>query len=218
MSFRNNIIGLAGFVAVVGFGSTPVWAQCTASVCAKPTVVDTPLQLTKFLRKPVASSATRAVKTQDGSYAKAAPGRRAKKRPAMPQPKPEENAPEAAMAYAAAPAAAATTGVKIVTADEVNEIDRAATPAPIVETASVSGTTQTVEVVKAEELNAIDRAADAARNVSYGVSQVQATPTPDVHEAAQPDRHAESSLLQRFVYMVGGAFAAAAAAVRMIFA
>ena len=54
---------------------------------------------------------------------------------------------------------------------------------------------------------------------SYGVTQLPETTGAATREPAPPENRSENaSLLQRFVYLVGGAFAAAAAAVRMIFA
>ncbi len=119
-----------------------------------------PLMLNEKVHTPVAKSAARVVKTRDGQYTSVPLPRPAPRHPAaVAKYAPVLVPPEAAQAFASAAAQ-----VRVVTADELNDIDRAADasgPAPIVPVA-VTTTPQTpmaVAVVDALELNDIDRQA-----------------------------------------------------------
>ena len=121
-----------------------------------------PLMLNDKAHTPVAKSAARVVKTRDGQYTSVPLPRPAPRHPAtVAKYAPVAVPPEAAQAFASAAAQ-----VRVVTADELNDIDRAADawpsgPAPIVPVA-VTTTPQkpmAVAVVDALELNDIDRQA-----------------------------------------------------------
>jgi hypothetical protein len=116
------------------------------------TATPQPLKLNTFRRKPVATSATRTVKKKNGDYAKAKTTRGATQNSAQPLVTPESIAPAAAQAFASyelarvrvvtseetsgliAEAAASMNDtalidvdkVQIVSADEINDIDRKA--------------------------------------------------------------------------------------------
>jgi hypothetical protein len=117
------------------------------------TATPQPLKLNTFRRKPVATSAIRTVKKKNGDYAKIKTVRSVKQPLAQPLVTPESISPAAAQAFASyelarvrvitpeetnsllAQAAAATTNdaatadvdsVQIVSADEINDIDRKA--------------------------------------------------------------------------------------------
>ena len=163
-----------------------------------------PLQLKKFQRRPVASAAARAVKTRDGQYAQVPLARRAKP-PATVEAKPAELPADAAQAFASL----AASHVRVVSPGEVNEIDLAADAPPQV-TTKVE-VLNAVAVVGSDELNEIDRKADAPRAVSLDTLNRN---LPAAAAPSEPD--SDASWFGRMLAVLGGAFAAAAAAARML--
>jgi hypothetical protein len=174
--------------------------RCEVSAQAKATK---PLKLTKFMRKPVASSATRTVKKQDGAYAKVAIKRRAKPRVAAPVVTPETISPAAAQAFASYELAR----VRVVTPEEADGA-RLLADAAAASTATVVGVDD-VQVVSAEELNDIDRKADSPSAVSLDAL------ARDLAVTTEPRAEGES-WFQRMLMVFGGAFAAVAAMVRTL--
>jgi hypothetical protein len=161
MNFR--IILAAGGMAVASLAlvAGPAdAAPCDTGSCrtAAQAKQPAPLVLDKFRRKPVTTAAARSVKTRDGSYAQVGTARRAKPRPTVAQAAPAKLTPEAAQALASD----AGTEVRVVSADEVNELDLAADSAPIVPVRVTTTSEPPVQVVQPDELNAIDRMAGAA--------------------------------------------------------
>lgn len=204
MTFRSLRIATLSAGAAFGIAllAPPVAAQST----------DAPLKLQSFMKKPIASAATRAVKTRDGSYRNVALTKRSKK-PVAPAAiaSPAVIPPDAAEAFASH----AASQVRVVSPGELNEIDLAADATPVSTTAIEVVAAPAVQMVQAEEFNAIDRTADAARAVSLDeLNRKLAAPV--VSEPAKTDE--PSSWLQRMLIMVGGAFAAASAAVRFLVA
>lgn len=153
MTHRNLI--RAAIVSAAVLSALPAAAACKTGRCedGARTTASKPLKLDNHRRKPVALSATRTVKKKNGEYAKAAIKTRTKPRPA--QAAPEALSPEAALAFASyelarvrvltpdeldganlstdAPDTRETTGaavsvdnVQVVSAEEVNFIDRGA--------------------------------------------------------------------------------------------
>jgi hypothetical protein len=170
MSFRitlaAGVVLTAGALAVAGLALATGPAEaapCDTGSCRNAATAKqpAPLVLDKFRRRPVTSAAARSVKTSDGSYAQVATARRAKPRPAAARatPAPAKLSPEAARAYASD----AGTEVRVVAADEVNELDLAADSAPIVPVRVTTTSEAAVQVVQPGELNAIDQLARPAR-------------------------------------------------------
>ena len=200
---------LRGFVAIVCIG-----VSTSFGVTAAPAIEQSgtaPLQLKKFIKTPVSSSATRTAKKSDGEYTRQS-AQRLKKKTAVkqsdPLPAPVAVSSEATNAYASVMDAQ----VKVVSADEINEIDLAADVVPIVPI-SVPTSTETVHVVGADEVNAIDRAADKE--------------TTGIAPAAEPVTAAYSpsgittelkSWVQRMIDGLHVVFVAATAAAKALFA
>jgi hypothetical protein len=190
--------------ASTGFGATAVSAVEQTGA--------TPLQLKKFMKTPVSSSATRTVKKTDGDYAQL-PSQRLKKKAATKEPEPAtvpiEIASEATNAYAAVMDAQ----VKVVTEGELNEIDLAADVVPIVPVA-VATSTETVHVVGPNEVNVIDRAADKG---TVGMAPAVVEP---VAMASGPISLAteHKSWMQRMIDGLNVVLAAATAAAKALFA
>jgi hypothetical protein len=203
MTFRS--LRIAALPAAAAFGT----ALLAAPVAAQST--DAPLKLQSFMKKPIASgTATRAVKQRDGSYRQVSLVRRPK--PAAPASiaSPAVMTPDAAEAFASH----AASLVRVVSPGELNEIDLAADAKPVSTTAIEVVATPAIQTVQAGEFNAIDQtAADATRAVSLDeLNRTFAAPV-----VSEPDKTDESaSWLQRMLIMVGGAFAAASAAVRFL--
>jgi hypothetical protein len=213
------VIG-AGTLAAVVLLAPPAAACDTAQCFVEPQVTaeppaqsetqsqpaGAPLQLRKFQRRPVASTAARAVKTRDGGYAQVSHTRRTKPQPAAVEAKPADLPADAAQAFALHAAAQ----VRVVSPDEVNEIDLAADAPP--EVTTKVEVLNAVAVVGSEELNEIDRKADAPRAVSLDALNRNLPSA-----AATPDEPADdASWFARMLAVLGGAFAAAAAAARML--
>ena len=180
-------------------------AACESGRCEVSAQAKTkPLKLKTFMRKPVANSATRTVKTQSGEYAKVAIKRRPKQREAAPPVTPETISPAAAQAFAFYELAR----VRVVTPEEADD-------ARLLADAAVSSTfpkvvgVDNVQIVSAEEINHIDRKADSPTAVSLDAL------SRNLAAAAEPKAESES-WFQRMLMVFGGAFAAVAAMVRML--
>ena len=171
-----------------------------------------PLKLKTFMRKPVATSATRTVKKKSGDYAKVAIKRRAKMHAAAAPPvAPDTISAAAAQAFAAYELAR----VRVVTAEEADGARRLA-DAAVNATAVVS--IDNVQVVSADEVNDIDRKADSPIAVSLDSLSRDLAGSRNLynlHASAEPKAEAES-WSQRLLMVFGGAFAGVAALVRML--
>jgi hypothetical protein len=185
----------------------PVMPETQAQPEPQPQAEAPPLQLKKFTRRPVASAATRTVRKADGSYAKVPMKRRT-----APQPPVAAAEPAASidMSQAATQAFAwmAAAQVRVVSPNEVNEIDLAADAAPVMTSVEVA---PAVPVVRADEVNELDRQADTPTAVSLDrLNRTLGT------AAAPPDGDDTGSWFARMLAVLGGAFAAAAAAARLL--
>ncbi len=178
-----------------------------------------PVELETYLREVPSKPAPRVVKKQDtgpvGERTAEKPKPR-KKQLAAPQPKPAEaEPPKPAVVQSDAmqqPAYAfdAAAFVRVVSADDLNEIDLAAPPeTSVTETTGVG--IRSVQVVDPVEVNDLDRRADTIRTASLGM----ATQLPAMAQR-QPEVEAPS-WLQRTINRLGAAFASVSAAVRSLF-
>ncbi len=168
-----------------------------------------PVKLKSFMRKPVATSATRTVKKQNGDYAKVAVKRRAKTRVvAAPAPTPVIMTPAAAQAFAAYELAR----VRVVTAEEA---DGARQLADAAANATTMVSIDNVQVVSAAEVNELDRRADTPIAVSLDSLSRDLAGSRNLTAAIEPKAEAES-WFQRLLMVFGGAFAGVAALVRML--
>ena len=219
MTLRHLTAG-AGLIAALCLIAPPALA-CDGAQCpvepqaapavqaqpeAEPQAASAPMQLKKFTRRPVASTATRTVKKPDGSYAQIPMTRRAKARPAVAPAAPAapvDMAETAALAFASL----AASQVRVVAAEEINEIDLAADAAVVSTSIEVA---QSVQVVGADEINELDRRADAPAAVSLDTLNRTLG-----QGAAQPEPES-GSWFARMLAVLGGAFAAAAAAARFL--
>jgi hypothetical protein len=174
--------------------------SCEVSAQAKTK----PLKLKTFMRKPVANSATRTVKTKNGEYAKVAIKRRPKQREAAPPVTPEALAPAAAQAFASYELAR----VRVVTPEEANDA-RLLADAAVSSNSTKVVSVDNVQIVSAEEINDIDRKADSPRAVSLDAL------SRNLAAAAEPKAEHES-WFQRLLMVFGGAFAGVAALVRTL--
>lgn len=202
---------LRGFITIAvvcigvstGFGATAVSAVEQTGA--------TPLQLKKFMKSPVSSSAARTVKKADGNYARL-PSQRLKRKAAAKEPEPLaapiEISSEATNAYAAVMDAQ----VKIVAEDELNEIDLAADVVPIVPVA-VPTSTETVHVAGPNEINAIDRAADKGTVGMAPAAEPVAMASSPIGLATE-----HKSWMQRMIDGLNVVLAAATAAAKALFA
>lgn len=201
---------LRGFIpiAVVCVGISISFGTTTASAVEQSSTA--PIQLKKFMKSPVSSSAARTAKKADGEYTQPHAQRLTRKAAAK-NPEsvltPVEISSEATNAYASVMDAQ----VKVVSADEVNEIDLAADVEPIIPV-SVPTSNETVHVVGPNEVSAIDHTADretvgmaAAEPVAMAVS-----PTGIATEL--------KSWAQRMIDGLHVVFAAATAAAKALFA
>ena len=202
---------LRGFITIVvacvgvstAFGTTLAFAVEQTGA--------TPLQLKKFMKTPVSSSATRTTKKADGDYAQL-PAQRLKKKTAEKQPEPA-TAPVAVSTEATnAYASVMDAQVKIVSADEVNEIDLAADIEPIIPVA-VQTRTEIVHVVGPNEINAIDQAADKE---TVGIAPAAEPATTASGPISLTTEH--KSWMQRMIDGLNVVFAAASTAVKALFA
>jgi hypothetical protein len=159
-----------------------------------------PLDIMKFMREQAAS-------TRVGEKPAARPQHAVSKHPAVaakPQPKPMPA--EAASSFAAQPVAAPPE-VEVVSADELNAIDRAGEPAPPPpETVGAPPTIEPVQVVKSDAVNSIDRAGEAAPALADAMP----------HAIAAQSGSEAQSWLQWLWSAVQGTFAALATAVHRL--
>ena len=169
-----------------------------------------PIKLKSFMRKPVATSATRTVKKQNDDYAKVAVKHRAKARVvAAPVATPVTITPAAAQAFAAYELAR----VRVVTAEEADGARRRLADAAANATTTVS--IDTVQVVSADEINELDRRADTPIAVSLDTLSRDLAGSRNLTAATEPKAEAES-WFQRLLMVFGGAFAGVAAMVRVL--
>jgi hypothetical protein len=190
--------------------------RCPEVVEALPQ--SSPLRLDKFRRKPVATAAARTVKTRDGRYAqvtagRVAAGRRAKQRLARPEPPqfvPVQVSPEAAQAYALWRAVAQ---VRVVPADELNEIDLAADDTPIVPIAITTTVESAVQGAGARGPDAIDSRTAATQAISLDTLARDLAGDRKGGDDSRNDAKGES-WLQRMLVVIERAFTAVAAAAR----
>jgi hypothetical protein len=167
-----------------------------------------PMKLGKHMRKPVASVSARTIKTGDGTLVTVKLARRTKSKPAGPQFMPVVVSPVAAQAFAEQ----AASQVRVVSANEANEIDLAADAAP--EASSVIAVTSesSVQIAAAGPVNEADAATETRAvsldrlNKSFAAVSEAKPETPDENK----------SWFQRMLLVLGGAFAAVAATARML--
>ena len=177
-----------------------------------------PMKLKKFMKKPVASSATRTVKKKNGEYTKASTKRRAARRAAtpVPPPAPEKTiSPEAAQAMASYELAR----VRVVTPETTGSANLLTDPT------STIVNIDTVEVVNAEEINDIDRKADSpaavsldalSRDLAGSGGRDFAAIEPKAETSNKDSDTTDDTWLQRLLTMLGSAFAAATALARTL--
>lgn len=166
-----------------------------------------PLKLKKFMRKPIATSATRTVKKKNGNYAKVGIKRHEKPRAAKSQVSPENLSPAAAQAFASYELAR----VRVVTPEEIGIVDLQTNPA-----ATTVGI-DSVQVVSADEVNDIDRKADSPSAVSLDAlsRDLAGSGLRDFAAVVEPTA-ASNSWFQRMMTALGGAFAVVATLVRAL--
>lgn len=223
MSFRNTASAALCAAAVLTTIAAPAGAcdtiTCPSVIQAKPAK---PLPLAKFVHKPVATAAVRTVKTHVSTARQAKADPRPLAMPARPseiaaKSPAERIPPAAARAYASTQVFGSTpyaiARVRVVTPEDLSEINAKANaaafaPAPYANnppTTAYNG----VKIVSADAINEIDLKAD--------------TIEPAALDAATPERiagsdtgHGTTTLLQRMLVALGGAFATAAAAVKAL--
>ena len=201
-----RILAICAATAAPALAATPADA-CESGRCepgAQP-AASKPLKLNSFRRKPVATSATHTVKKKNGEYAKIKTTRRSRASQAQPQVTPETISPAAAQAFAAYELAR----VRVVTPEETSRLLAEASAASTNDAAVVD--VNNVQVVSADEINDIDLKADSPRAVSLDAL------SRDLAGSAEP-KVEDGSWLQRMLVMIGSAFTAITALVRMLFA
>jgi hypothetical protein len=193
-------------IAAPALVATPANA-CESGRCepgAQP-AASQPLKLNSFRRKPVATSATRTVRKKNGEYTRVKTTRPVKQNP---QVTPESISPAAAQAFASYELAR----VRVVTPEETNGLIAEAA-------ASMNGAAvvdvNNVQVVSADEMNDIDRKADSSRAVSLDALSRDLAGSRSLTASTEPNAE-DSSWLQRMLVMIGSAFAAVTALVRML--
>jgi len=203
-------VSLIRILAAAAVCSLVVTAPSAAQT--SPPAADTkPVKLKSFMKKPVASSATRTAKTKDGEYAKVAVKRRTKNTrvaAAPPQPAPEIISPAAAQAFAAYELAR----VRVVTPEEAEGARQFADDA--IKMTTVIGV-DNVQIVSADEVNDIDRKADSLIAVSLDSLSRDLAGSRNLYTSAEPKAEPES-WFQRLLMVFGGAFAGVAALVRVL--
>ena len=169
-----------------------------------------PLQLKTFLKKPISSSATRTVKKPDGSYTTLS-SRRLKKTPATPEPGPLPVPLQIASDAITAYAAVMDTRVRIVSEDELNEIDLGADVTPLVPSA-VATTVETAPLTGSRQIHNAGRTADRQMT---GMTPATTANSPSPNPADTPLGH--KSWVQRMVDGLNVVLAAATAAAKVLF-
>jgi hypothetical protein len=232
--FRLGVLAVGAALAAGAVVLVSPAAACDNAKCsiepiqaAAEQAPEQPLKLKKFMRRPIATAAVRSVQTTSGGYAqvklahhsrhhgrarlRAASHRSAKTDMAADEPvvAPQTTEPVAAMPPAATAAAA---GVQVVTADEVNAIDMAAGNPP----ADVAAE----PVAAMANASAPDAAGVPDDAVAAGApaAAAPAAPPPQVIAKTADETPADSSWAKQMAMVLGGAFAAAAAAGRMLMA
>lgn len=209
--FIHTLIALTAAAACSILAAPPSSAEPAA-----PAAEGKPVQLRTFMRKPVATSATRTVKKRNGEYAKVA----VKRRPQAPPPATATATPAAPLSPAAAQAFAAyeLARVRVVTAEDADSA-RFITDTPI-EAMSVLAV-DNVEVVSADEVNHIDRQADSSMAVSLDALSRDLAGSRslaslyNVGPPGEPKAEADG-WLQHLLVMLGSAFAGVTALVRIL--
>lgn len=186
-----------------------VLAVSASAEISAPAPETKPVKLKSFMKKPVATSATRTIKKQNGDNAKVAVKRRTKTRAVMARVvTPVTITPAAAQAFAAYELAR----VRVVTAEEADGARRLAD-------ATANATTMVsidkVQIVSAQEVNEIDRRADSPIAVSLDSLSRDLAGSRTLVVATEPKPEAES-WFQRLLMVFGGAFAGVAALVRVL--
>ena len=159
-------------IATPTFADTCVESDCRPVPEAKP---QQPLRLEKFRRQPVAlGKPARVVKTRDGGYARVKLTHRNKPKTGdTPQFLPVVLSPEAAAALAM------QASVRVVEADELNEIDLSADDPPLVLVRVTTTSEPPARVASAGDANHIDRKAD---KVAPAPAAPAAAPSPATAE------------------------------------
>jgi len=182
---------------LLSLGAAPAMA-CEGTECP---AAGKPLDLKKFLREQAASTrtpeamqATRGKTSHrghaarsGGTHGKSAHAHypRHKTLAATQDPQPPEAARDAALAYASQRGAQDDPNVKVVSADEINDIDRAAGPAPAETIGSAPAvvqdalaTAQDVQVVVQNDFNELDRKAAELTRPAAAVAVTASEVTP----------------------------------------
>jgi hypothetical protein len=205
-------------------------AACENGRCPTGSAEAKPIKLKDHMRKPVASSATRAVKRADGEQKKVAIKRRAKPR-GEPRTEPATKSatkPEAPLQQTISPAAAQAFAsyqvarVRVVSPELVEEArllaDLVAKGSPLADDTSMVGADD-VKVVDSSEVNDIDLKADAAPAVSFEALSrdlAGSRTLPSESVSAAVSKETGESLLQRALVIIGSAFAGLTTLVRIV--
>jgi hypothetical protein len=198
---------VCGAVLALGLCQTiaPAGAACEGADCrhaATSRRPSQPLQLGNFTRPATAKSVA------PKSRKRTTQAKQARQRAAVPLPPPKEQPlpAEAATAFAAQPAVA----VRVVTSEELNEIDLAAGPAPAETTGIGPRGEDEVQLVDASDFNDIDRKSDVSPMASAMASAAAV-------EGPAPSQPASASFIERFWAMLQNAFAALGTAFHYLF-
>lgn len=218
---------VAGLLLGAGLGA-PHALACEGNECP---AAGKPLDLKKFLREQAASTRTpeamRATrgKTHHEQPRKIARTHQPRHRAVATRPQSEEAPNEATTAFAAqgspendANIQVVDANVQVVSADELNDIDRAAGPTPAETTGKASGAAQDarptepdVQVVVQNAFNDIDRkAAELAQSMAQVAATSQAT--------TSHSRSTAASWMQWLWSAIGAGFVVAAGVARYLFA
>ncbi len=227
-TFRDVALSL-GLLLGLGLGA-PAASACEGTECQ---TTSKPLDLKKFMhqqaastRTPEAMSVTRGNTTSHHARAarsgatpdKVAHARQSRHRPVVAQKEPGTVPTETASALAAQDNPGSDAGVQMVSADELNDIDRAAGPAPAETTGKASANVQDtlttvrgVQMVVENDFSEIDRrAAELARP--------PASVPAAANEAAPRSGFPSNSWMQWLWSAIGAAFVVLAGVARYLFA
>ena len=199
----------------------PQALACEGKECQ---VAEKPLDLKKFMREQAASTRTpEAMRATRGEARHERPRKitrthQPRHRAVAARPQPEEVPNEAASTFAAESSPGNDARVQVVSADELNDIDRAAGPAPAETTGMAAATVQDarateqdVQVVVKNAFNDIDRkAAELAQSMAQVATTSQVT-TSHSGSAATP-------WMQWLWSAIGAGFVVAAGVARYLFA
>jgi hypothetical protein len=201
-------------------GPTQLAVPAAANEATAQATQAKPMKLKKFMKKPVASSATRTVKKKNGEYTKPSTKRGAARSAATPVPA-SPPAPEKAISPEAAQAMASyeLARVRVVTPETTGSANLLTDPT------STIVNIDTVEVVNAEEINDIDRKADSpaavsldalSRDLAGSGGRDFAAIEPKIEPRAESHAPDNDTWLQRLLTMLGSAFAAVTALARTL--